>query len=42
MLNEHRILKPPGDKLINQTSYKYVRSVIYLLTLINVRYQQVH
>ena len=37
-----KILKPPTDTLINQTSYKYVRSVIYLVPLINVRYQQGH
>ena len=41
MLNEHRILKP-HDKLINQTSYKYVRSVIDVVPLINIRYQQGH
>ena len=28
--------KPPRDKLINHTSYKYVRSVIYLVPLINI------
>ena len=33
-------LKIPRDRLINQTSYKYVRSVIYLGPLINVRCQQ--
>ena len=39
LLNEYRILKPSSDKLINQTSYKYVRGVIYLVPLINIRYQ---
>ena len=42
MLNEHRILEPSSNKLINQTSFKYVRSVIYLVPLINIRYQQGH
>ena len=42
MLNEHRILKPFSDKFINQASYKYVRSVIYLLPLIKIRYYWGH
>ena len=37
--SEYRSLKPSSDKLINQTSHKYVRSVIYLVPLINIRYQ---
>ena len=39
---DDKSLKPPRDKLINQTSYKYVRCVIYLVPLINVGYQQGH
>ena len=35
----NKILKPPRDKLINQTTYKYARSVVYLVPLINIRYQ---
>ena len=42
VINEWRILKPTDDKLINQTSYKYVRSIIYLLPLINARHQWGH
>ena len=42
LLNEYRIFKPLSDRLINQASYKYVRSVIYLEPLINIRYQWGH
>ena len=42
LLNEYRILKPSSNKLINQTSYKYVRSVIYYVPLISIRYQWDH
>ena len=40
LLNGYRVLKPSSDNLINQTSYKHVRGVIYLVLLINNRYQQ--
>ena len=43
MLNEQKnFLKTPRDKLINHTSHKYGRNIIYLVPLINNRYQQGH
>ena len=40
LLNENETLKIIDDKLINQTSHRYVISVIHLLvSLINARYQ---
>ena len=34
-----KFLKPTNDKLINQTSCKYVRRAIYLVPLINFKCQ---
>ena len=34
-----KFLKPTNDKLINQTSCKYVRRAIYLVPLINPKCQ---
>ena len=39
LLNESDALKSTEDKLINQTSYKYVISVIHLASLIRTRHQ---
>ena len=34
-----KVLKPTNNKLINQTSHKYVRRAIYLVPLINSKCQ---
>ena len=39
LLNESETLKSTDDKLINQTSYKYVINVIHLASLIRTRFQ---
>ena len=37
-----KFLNPTNDKLINQTSCKYLRRAIYLIPLINSKCQQGH
>ena len=42
LLNENETLKHIDDQLINETSYKYVISLIHHVCLINATYQQGH
>ena len=42
LLNENETLILIDDKPFNQTSHKYVVSVIHLVFLINARYQKGH